>query len=58
MFLWFFLYRSEDGFNDQDIPEVHFTAVDGEGDYLQPFLESGFQMLNSLEQDAEFAGSS
>lgn len=36
-----------DDIDNEDIPEVHFTSEEG---YLQPFLESGFQMLNSLEE--------
>lgn len=36
---------------EDDIPEVHYTAIDGEEDYLQPFLEIGLEMLNSLEEE-------
>lgn len=34
-----------------DVPEVHLTAKDGEEEYLQSLLKSGFQMLNTLEEE-------
>lgn len=45
--------KTEDN-EEEDVPEIHFPALgDGEGEELQPSLETGFQMLQSLEQEAQ-----
>lgn len=41
--------------SEEDIPEIHFPAM-AEGDCvdeLQSSLETGFQMLHSLEQEVQ-----
>ncbi|XP_071442162.1 STAGA complex 65 subunit gamma isoform X2 [Hetaerina americana] len=50
------LLRAKIDEDEDNVPEIHFPAYgEGEGDVgmLQPSLETGFQMLQSLEQESQ-----